>query len=210
MFWASGPSVGSFDPCLRPLQTTLSTRLLEQLFPHMFTRTHRRLVSSFCVMVALGACGVASAQQFRLGYVNVDRVMRDSVLGKRAEEALEAEFAVRAKAGKDQAQAFSAAVAQLEKDLPTLSDEQRIERQRRLGEQQRELNRISDAFKVDQERRRGEELQKLLEATSRAVKQVAEAERFDAILQEIVYIKPSYDVTDKVLKTLDSPTGGSK
>ncbi|CAN5774565.1 OmpH family outer membrane protein [soil metagenome] len=176
----------------------------------MFIRTHRRLVSSFCVVIALAACGTASAQQFRLGYVNVDRVMRDSILGKRAEEALEVEFAVRAKAGKDQAQAFSSAVAQLEKDLPTLSDEQRLERQRRLGEQQRELNRVSEAFKADQERRRGEELQKLLEATSRAVKQVAETERFDAILQEIVYIKPTYDVTDKVLKTLDSPTSGNK
>ena len=87
----------------------------------MFTRTHRRLVSSFCVMVAVAACGTASAQQFRLGYVNVDRVMRDSIQGKRAEEALAVEFAVRAKAGKDQAQTFSSAVAQLDKDLPNLS-----------------------------------------------------------------------------------------
>ena len=176
----------------------------------MFTRTHRRLVSSFCVMVALAACGTANAQQFRLGYVNVDRVMRDSIQGKRAEEALEVEFAVRAKAGKNQAQAFSLAVGQLEKDLPSLSDEQRLERQRRLGEQQRELNRVSEVFKADQERRRSEELQKLLEATSRAVKQVAETEHFDAILQETVYIRPAHDITDKVLKTLDSPTSGSK
>ncbi|MDB5826425.1 MAG: hypothetical protein JWQ73_645, partial [Variovorax sp.] len=79
-----------------------------------------------------------------------------------------------------------------------------------LAEQQRELNRVSEAFKADQERRRSEELQKLLEATSRAVRQVAETERFDAILQEIVYIKPAYDVTDKVLKALDSPASGSR
>lgn len=158
----------------------------------------------------MAGCSVACAQDFRLGYVNVDRVMRDSIQGKRAEEALEAEFSQRAKAGKDQAQAFSAAVAQLDKDLPSLSDDQRLERQRRLAEQQRELNRVSEAFKADQERRRSEELQKLLEATSRAVRQVAETERFDAILQEIVYIKPAYDVTDKVLKALDSPASGSR
>ena len=176
----------------------------------MLIRTHRRLVSSFCVAIALAACGAASAQQFRLGYVNVDRVMRDSVRGKRAEAALEVEFASRAKAGKDQAQAFSSAVARLEKDLPSLSEEQRLERQRRLAEQQRDLNRVSEAFKADQERRRNDELQKLLEATVRAVKQVAETDRFDAILQEIVYIRPAYDVTDKVLKTLDSPASGIK
>ena len=199
------------EPAKRGIIRDLPIPLLEQLlFEQMFTRTHRRLVSSFCVMVAVAACGTASAQQFRLGYVNVDRVMRDSIQGKRAEEALAVEFAVRAKAGKDQAQTFSSAVAQLDKDLPNLSDEQRLERQRRLGEQQRELNRVSEVFKADQERRRSEELQKLLEATSRAVKQVAETERFDAILQEIVYIKPTYDVTDKVLKTLDSPTSVNK
>ncbi len=176
----------------------------------MLIRTHRRLVSFFCLAIALATGGVASAQQFRLGYVNVDRVMRDSARGKRAEAALEVEFASRAKAGKDQARAFSAAVAQLEKDLPSLSEEQRLDRQRRLAEQQRDLDRVSEVFKADQERRRSDELQKLLEATVRAVKQVAETERFDAILQEIVYIRPTYDVTDKVLKTLDSPTSGSK
>lgn len=36
------------------------------------------------------------------------------------------------------------------------------------------------------------------------VKQVAEAEKYDVILQEAVYINPKHDITDKVIKALNA------
>jgi outer membrane protein len=36
------------------------------------------------------------------------------------------------------------------------------------------------------------------------VKQVAEAEKYDVVLQEAVYINPKYDITDKVIKALNA------
>ena len=36
------------------------------------------------------------------------------------------------------------------------------------------------------------------------VKQVAEAEKYDLILQEAVYINPKHDITDKVIKALNA------
>ena len=35
-------------------------------------------------------------------------------------------------------------------------------------------------------------------------KQVAEAEKYDVILQEAVYINPKHDITDKVIKALNA------
>jgi outer membrane protein len=36
------------------------------------------------------------------------------------------------------------------------------------------------------------------------VKQVAEAEKYDAILQEAIYINPKHDITEKVIKALNN------
>ena len=42
----------------------------------------------------------------------------------------------------------------------------------------------------------------MLEKANRAVKQIAEAEKYDVILQEAVYASPRIDITDKVVKAL--------
>ena len=55
--------------------------------------------------------------------------------------------------------------------------------------------------------RKNEELQQVLERANRVVKQVAEAEKYDAIFQEAVYINPKHDITDKVIKALNAGTG---
>ena len=44
----------------------------------------------------------------------------------------------------------------------------------------------------------------MLDRANRVVKQVAETEKYDVILQEAVYINPKHDITDKVIKALDS------
>jgi outer membrane protein len=36
------------------------------------------------------------------------------------------------------------------------------------------------------------------------IKQVAEAEKYDLVLQEAVYIHPKHDITDKVLKVINA------
>ena len=51
--------------------------------------------------------------------------------------------------------------------------------------------------------RRNEELQQVLERANRVIKQVAEAESYDLILQDAVYVNPKNDITDKVLKALN-------
>jgi outer membrane protein len=51
-------------------------------------------------------------------------------------------------------------------------------------------------------------LQGVLERANKVVKQVAEAEKYDVILQEAVYINPKHDITDKVLKALNGAANG--
>ena len=85
-----------------------------------------------------------------------------------------------------------------------LSESQRSQRQRQLLEQDREFQRKSREFQEDLNARRNEELQAVLDRANRVVKQVAEAEKYDVILQEAVYLNPQLDITDKVIKALNA------
>ena len=44
----------------------------------------------------------------------------------------------------------------------------------------------------------------MLERANRVVKTVAEAEKYDLVLQEAVYVNPKHDITDKVIRALNS------
>ncbi|MOA24945.1 periplasmic chaperone [compost metagenome] len=91
-----------------------------------------------------------------------------------------------------------------EREAPTLSESQRTARQRQLVEQDREFQRKRREFQEDLNSRKNEELSQVLERANKVVKNVAEAEKYDVILQEAVYINPKYDITDKVIKALNA------
>ena len=91
-----------------------------------------------------------------------------------------------------------------EREAPTLSEAQRTQRQKQLVDQDREFQRKRREFQEDLNARKNEELQQVLDRANRVVKQVAEAEKYDLIIQEAVYINPKYDITEKVIRALNA------
>ncbi|MBV2163782.1 MAG: OmpH family outer membrane protein, partial [Comamonas sp.] len=91
-----------------------------------------------------------------------------------------------------------------ERDAPTMSESQRIAKQRDLVDQDREFQRKSREFQEDLGNRKNEELARVLDQANKVVQQVAEAEQYDVILQEAVYVNPKHDITDKVIKALNA------
>ena len=75
-------------------------------------------------------------------------------------------------------------------------------KEQELGRQTREFQRMQREFREDLNLRRNEELAALYERVNKVMKQIAEAEKFDLVLQEAVYRSPRIDITDKVLKAL--------
>ncbi|WP_339940647.1 OmpH family outer membrane protein, partial [Undibacterium luofuense] len=59
-------------------------------------------------------------------------------------------------------------------------------------------------FQEELNARKNEEFQLVLERANRVIKQVAESEKYDLVLQEAVYINPKHDITDKVLKVINA------
>jgi outer membrane protein len=167
-----------------------------------------RHFSQVCLLAigALGAC-VASAQEFKIGFVNTDRIFREASTAKSAQAKLEQEFAKREKDLVDLGNTIKAASDKFEREAPTLSETQRNTRQKQLMDQDREFQRKRREFQEDLNTRKNEEQQVVIERANRAVKQVAEAEKYDVIFQEAVYINPKHDITDKVIKSLNASAG---
>jgi len=157
------------------------------------------------VCILLPMAGVAaSAQDFKVGIVNLDRIFREANTSKAAQAKLEQEFSKREKEIADLGGQIKAQSEKLERDAPTLSESQRNTRQRQLVEQDREFQRKRREFQEDLNSRKNEELQLVIERANRVVRSLAEAEKFDLILQEAVYVNAKHDITDKVIKTLNA------
>ncbi len=154
--------------------------------------------------LALGLLGTAVAQDFRVGFVSTERILRESNQAKVSQSKLEQEFSRREKDLQAMGAQVKAASEKLERESPTLTEAQRVARQRQLVDQDRDFQRKQREFQEDVTMRKNEEVQQLLEKANRVIKQVAETEKYDLILQEAVYINPKHDITDKVLNGLNN------
>lgn len=167
--------------------------------------TFSSVISRAAVVCALAVAASASyAQDFKIGFVNTDRIIRDSAPAKAAQTRLEQEFSRREREVETLGTQLRTASERLERDAPTLSESQRAVRQRQLVEMDREFQRQRRLFQEDVNQRRNEELQQVLERANRVIRQVAEAERYDLIIQEAVYIHPRHDITEKVINALNA------
>lgn len=165
--------------------------------------------ATLSVMVALvtalgSGIGSAVAAETKIGFVNTERILRESALAKASQQKLEQEFAKREKSIQESVVKFREITEKLERDAAVMAESERVKRQREAAELERELQRRQREFREDLNQRRNEELAVVIERANRAIRQIAEAEKFDIIFQEAVYASPRIDITEKVLRTLNA------
>lgn len=145
-----------------------------------------------------------SAQEMKIGFVNSERVVRESNLAKAAQAKLEAEFGRREKELKDAATKLQAAADKFEKDSALLGEAERNRRQRELVESQRDLERKRREFQEDAQQRRNEELQMVVERANKVIKQIFEQEKYDLIVQDAIHASSRIDITKRVIDALNA------
>lgn len=152
---------------------------------------------------ALGT-GLASALagDFRVGYVDTERILRESAPAIKASQKIEKEFASRDQEIKKLAAQVREAQDFLEKKGAGLADAERRNKERELSNFSAELQREQREFREDLNLRKNEELAVVLDRANKVIQSIAESEKYDLILQEAVYRNPKIDITDKVLKAL--------
>jgi outer membrane protein len=165
--------------------------------------------TTFFSLLMLGSVWAVHAQEFRVGYVNTDRIFREANTAKAAQTKLEQEFSKREKELVEMSNSLKSATEKLDRDGPTLPESQRLSRQKSVVEFDRDFQRKRREFQEDLNARKNEEFQQVLEKANRVVRQVAESEKYDLVLQEAVYINPKHDITDKVIKAINANAGNT-
>ena len=162
---------------------------------------------SIAVLAAPAAPALAEG---KFGFVNTERIMRDSAPAQRAQKKIEAEFTKRDQELSRVADQLKQLQQDLEKNTVTMSDAQRRTKERELGELDRDFQRKRREFQEDLNQRRNEELAQVLEQANRAIRAIAEQEKYDIIFQDAVYANPRIDITERVIKALDGAKPASK
>jgi len=160
----------------------------------------RFLLAGLLTMVA--GVPLAAAAELKIGFIDQERVTRESAPAERASKQLEKEFAPRAQELQRREAQIKTVQGELAKDALTMTESDRRAKEQELGRLTLDFQRMQREYREDLNLRRNQELGALFERANRVIRQIAEAEKYDLILQEAVYRNPKLDITDKVLKAL--------
>ncbi|NRR31489.1 OmpH family outer membrane protein [Oxalobacteraceae bacterium] len=168
-------------------------------------KTVSATLSKSLAVLLLGCCALASAQaqSSKIAWLSTERIYNESKLAKLAGEKLAEEFSKREKAVQELASRLKSSSEKLEKELPSLGEAERGKRQREYFELDKEFQRRQREFREDLNQRTNEERAAISDKATKIIKQLAQVEGFDIVLQDAVWASPRIDITDKVLAALD-------
>ena len=151
----------------------------------------------------LALCGAAAAQDYKIGVINTDRILRESAPAKDAARKIEQEFAAR-----------EATLARLDRELRdvtsqlerggTMTEADRAAKQREAETRGRELERTRRQLAEDLKARQFDEMGKIKERLDVVLTKLAKDQGYDLILQDGLFVRRSVDITDAVIKALET------
>lgn len=162
----------------------------------------KKIVMTMLAISLMQIGSAVAAGEFKIGFVNTERVFREAAPAQKAQKKLEKEFATRDQELQKMAKQAKDLQAYLEREGVTISETERRNKERDLANLNRDFQRSQREFREDLNLRRNEELSAVQERANKAIIAIAESEKFDLILQEAVYASHRIDVTEKVLKAL--------
>lgn len=150
------------------------------------------------------ATSLASAADNTVGVINVRRILSESRAAKEAMAKFQVDFGARGQEVIAQTSALKKRAEDLDKTMPTLSATQQLERERDLTAQSRELDRKKLQLVEEREARQRDDIQNIIQIARGAVTQISADGKLHAVFQDVVYVNPKNDITDKVLQVMDT------
>lgn len=168
--------------------------------------THTR---SWLLVACLSCCGFgqwmlpAQAAEFKVGYVQVDKLLQDAPQTAETGKKLEREFSPRSLELEKLQKQMKELEAQLDRERTTLSEADRRLKERDFNNLRLQFQSKQRELREDINLRKNEELSVLQERINKAVQTVSESEGYDLVVYSgVAYASRKIDITDKVLKLL--------
>lgn len=163
---------------------------------------NKKIATLLVALMAALPFAEAMAVEMKIGYVNTQRIFRDAPAAQKAAKKIEAEFSKRDQELQRMAKQLQSMQEGLEKNAVTMAEGERRTKERELNDLSRDFQRKQREFREDLNLRQNEENAAIIEKANKAIKQIAEADKYDLIVQDVVWVNPKLDITEKVIKSL--------
>lgn len=161
----------------------------------------RKLFISLFLLLSTSAS--VCAADMKIGYVNTERLFRDSPMAVKAQKKLAQEFAKRDQDIQKMVKQARDIQSSLEKEGLTMAEADKGRKERELANLSREIQRAQREFREDLNQRKNEEFSAIHEKARKLIQELADKEKYDFILENVVYANPRNDITDRVMKVLE-------
>ena len=138
----------------------------------------------------------------RIGVLNLQRIFTESAPAKKANDKLTKEFAARTGDIEALMKKLQSLQMSMDKAGMTMSENDRRNKERELASLNAEFQRKRREYQEDYSLRNNEEMKSLQDQVLKVVKQVAETNKLDVVLSEVVWANSSVDISDQVIKAL--------
>ena len=141
--------------------------------------------------------------EIKIGYVVVEKVLKDAPQTASSNKKLEKEFKSRTDDLQKKGKAIQAQEKDYKKNSLTMSDSDKQKAQKKIQNAKIDIQRIERELREDIDIRRREEIGKLQQQINKSIEELAEKEKYDLILyQGVAYASKGIDITDDLIKTL--------
>ncbi|MBF4990527.1 OmpH family outer membrane protein [Methylophilus sp. QUAN] len=148
-------------------------------------------------------CGQVMAADFKVGYVQVDKLLQEAPQTAETGKKLEKEFSPRSLELDKLQKQIRDLESQLDHDRANIVEADRRQKERQLNNLRLEFQSKQRELREDINLRKNEELALLQERINKAVQTVSESEGYDLVAYSgVAYASKRIDITDKVLKLL--------
>jgi outer membrane protein len=162
-----------------------------------------------------------SAQNLKIGVINVGRLLEQSPQSETVTKQLQDEFGPRQRELAASEQRLRTQQETFNRDAPVMGEDERLNLERQIRDAQRDLQRAQNEYLEDLNLRRNEEVGKLQREVLLKVQEYARAQKYDLVLADAIFVSTAVDITDAVLAVLRpggaapasggrAPAGGSR
>jgi len=157
---------------------------------------------TFC-LISLFITLSVSAQELKIGIVDVNKILKEAPQTISANKKLEKEFSARTEKLKSKIKTLDADGKKYQKESLTMSDDQREKAEKSLQQRRIEIQRSERELREDMDLRRREEIGDLQDKINVTIDKIALDEKYDLILYNgIAFASDKVDMTQKIIKLL--------
>lgn len=167
-------------------------------------------------VLALALAAPAARAEVKIGYVDLQRAIREVDEGRAATAALKKDFDEKQKQLDGKRVEFEKARADFEKQASLMSEQAKRDRAADLDKKASELQQLFVSLQKDISGREQEVMRTLIDKMGGLVQQIAEADGFTMVLERsdagIVFALPSLDLTNELIRKFNArypQTGGA-